>query len=311
MSVRTQTSGSPAPHFTPQELRKITKVEARRISDRLLRVLRELEPEDPGYGDVRGTVVELNMPLVRYAARRFGHRRANREDVLQTGVVGLLKAIDGFDTERGVEFATFALPTISGEIKRYFRDTAWPVHVARSLQERFLAVAQTTDRLEQELGRTPTEAEVAAESGLSLAEVLEARDAGHAYLVDSLDASPPSDDASHTRARSADRLGYEETDFALVEFRESVRPLLQELPYREQQLLELRFWRDLPQHEIGDRLGISQMHVSRLLTATLHRLRDMLESHESPDTPEPRIACEHHEAHSEPRPRAAAAAHRG
>ncbi|NUS56813.1 MAG: SigB/SigF/SigG family RNA polymerase sigma factor [Streptomycetaceae bacterium] len=307
MSVRTQANVSPAPRFTRQELRKITKAEARRISDRLLRVLRALEPEDPDYGDVRGTIVELNMPLVRYAARKFGHRRANREDVLQTGVVGLLKAIDGFDTERGVEFATFALPTISGEIKRYFRDTAWPVHVARSLQERFLAVAQTTDRLEQQLGRTPTEAEVAAEAGLTLAEVLEARDAGHAYLVDSLD-STPADDATHTHSRSADRLGYEETNFDLVEFRESVRPLLHDLPYREQQLLEMRFWRDLPQHEIGDRLGISQMHVSRLLTATLLRLRETLESDPPSEASEPRGP---RGAHPEPRPRAAAAARSG
>ncbi|MGA4545524.1 SigB/SigF/SigG family RNA polymerase sigma factor [Uniformispora flossi] len=308
MSVRTQANVSPAPRFTRQELRKITKAEARRISDRLLRVLRALEPEDPDYGDVRGTIVELNMPLVRYAARKFGHRRANREDVLQTGVVGLLKAIDAFDTERGVEFATFALPTISGEIKRYFRDTAWPVHVARSLQERFLAVAQTTDRLEQQLGHTPTEAEVAAEAGLSLAEVLEARDAGHAYLVDSLDAAAPTDDTSHTRSRPVDRLGYEETDFDLVEFRESVRPLLHDLPYREQQLLEMRFWRDLPQHEIGDRLGISQMHVSRLLTATLLRLREILESDRPPEASEPRGP---RGAHPEPRPRAAAAARTG
>lgn len=308
MSVRTQASTSPAPRFTREELRRIGKAEARCISDRLLRVLRDLEPENPDYGDVRGTVVELNMPLVRYAARKFGYRRGSREDVLQTGVVGLLKAIDGFDTERGVEFATFALPTISGEIKRYFRDTAWPVHVARSLQERFLAVAQTTDRLEQQLGRTPTEAEVAAEAGLTLADVLEARDAGHAYLVDSLDAAAPADEEPRTRTRPADRLGYEEADFGLVEFRESVRPLLRELPYREQQLLEMRFWRDLPQHEIGARLGISQMHVSRLLTATLVRLRAILESDDPPELAEPRGP---HGAHTGIRPRAATAVRSG
>ncbi|HSA50996.1 MAG TPA: sigma-70 family RNA polymerase sigma factor, partial [Yinghuangia sp.] len=205
------------------------------------------------------------------------------DDIFQTGTVGLLKAIDGYDVDRGSEFASFALPTISGEIKRFFRDTSWGVHVTRTLQERFLAVTRTVHQLEQELSREPTASEIAACLDMDVKDVREAREAGRAYMVDSIDAAPAGNDSSgRHRTPLADLLPYEERELDLVDFRESVKPLLSALPEREQMILEMRFWQDMPQREIGERLGVSQMHISRLLSATLSRLREQLESDAAP-----------------------------
>ncbi|UGQ12912.1 SigB/SigF/SigG family RNA polymerase sigma factor [Yinghuangia sp. ASG 101] len=273
-----------ATRYTADELRGMGKYEARALSDTLIRRLRTLAPEAVEYGELRGTIVELNLPLVRYAAREFGHRREAYEDILQTGIVGLIKAVDAYDVDRGVEFASFALPTISGEIKRFFRDTSWPVHVARGLQERFLAVTRTSDRLEQKLGREPTTEEIARQLGVTAQEVQDGRDAGRAYLVDSLDAGRGGDHEGESspqgRTPLTERLGYDDRELDLVDFRESVKPLMGTLSQREQLLLELRFWHALPQREIAARLGISQMHVSRLLSQTLAYLRERLEADE-------------------------------
>ncbi|MDI2125390.1 SigB/SigF/SigG family RNA polymerase sigma factor [Yinghuangia seranimata] len=278
------------PRYTRAELRRMSKDEARAASDELLRELRALDPADPLHGEIRAAVVELNMPLVRYVARAFSHRREPYDDILQTGVVGLLKAVDAYDVDRGVAFPSYALPTISGEIKRFFRDTSWPVHVTRGLQERFMAVARASDELEQAVGREPTEAEVAARLGLTPAEVREGREAGHGYLVDSLDLGTrvDSDGEGGPQARTplADRLGYDDDELDLVDFRVSIAPLLSALPYRERRMIEMRFWHDLSQREIARRLGISQMHVSRLLSTTLQQLRVMLEEDPSTTGPE-------------------------
>lgn len=291
MTARTRDGRVWPPRYTARELRAMGKQEARALSDDLIRTLRSLAPESPEYGDIRGTVVQLNLPLVRYVAREFSHRRDLYDDILQTGIIGLIKAVDAYDTDRGVEFASFALPTISGEIKRFFRDTSWPVHVARGLQERFLAVTRASDRLEQEMGREPTNDEIARRIGATPEEVQEGRNAGRAYLVDSLDAGNGGDhDADGSppgRTPLTERLGYDDRELDLVDFRESVKPLLSELAHREQLLLELRFWHGLPQREIAARLGISQMHVSRLLAATLTSLREQLEADEEPDSVEP------------------------
>lgn len=266
-----------------EELRSLDKTQVRRLTEQLLRRLRGLDHESEEYSRVRSTVVELNTALVHYVARGFARRRAAYDDIFQTGTVGLLKAIDGYDVDRGSEFASFALPTISGEIKRFFRDTSWGVHVTRTLQERFLAVTRTVDQLGQDLGRDPTAPEIAACLGMTVPEVNEAREASRAYLVDSIDASPGGNDGSgRDRTPLADMLGYDEAEYGLVDFRESVKPLLSALPQREKRILEMRFWQDLTQREIGEELGVSQMHISRILNTTLTRLRRQLEADAMP-----------------------------
>ncbi|WP_436774865.1 SigB/SigF/SigG family RNA polymerase sigma factor [Yinghuangia sp. YIM S09857] len=268
-----------------EEMRSLDKMQVRRLTEQLLRRLHGLDRGSDEYSRVRGTVVELNTALVHYVARGFARRRAAYDDIFQTGTVGLLKAIDGYDVDRGSEFASFALPTISGEIKRFFRDTSWGVHVTRTLQERFLAVTRTVDQLEQDLGREPTAPEIGACLDMTVPEVNEAREASRAYLVDSIDAAPSGNDGSgRDRTPLADLLGYDEAEYGLVDFRESVRPLLSALPQREKRILEMRFWQDLTQREIGEELGVSQMHISRILNTTLTRLRRQLEADPMPRT---------------------------
>lgn len=252
------------------------KAEARALSDALFRRLALLEPESAAYGYVRGTIIELNMPLVRFVAANFRHRSEDIEDIVQAGVIGLIKAVDGFDWRRGVEFVTYAIPTISGEIKRYFRDTSWPVRVPRSMQELYLAIVRGSDRLEQELGRAPTAEEIAQALGLRLEEVVSGLAARRLYRPGSLDAlrEAKSDD---TGSAMLERLGECDENLDLVEFREAVRPLLNQLPPRERTVLLLRFWGNHTQSEIAEQIGVSQMHVSRLLSATLTWLRECLE----------------------------------
>ncbi len=266
-----------------EEMRNLDKTEVRRLTEQLLRRMRDVGQESEAYGRLRAIVVALNTALVHYVARGFGRHRAPYDDIFQTGTVGLLKAIDGYDVDRGSEFASFALPTISGEIKRFFRDTSWGVHVTRTLQERFLAVTRTVHQLEQELSREPTASEIAACLDMDVKDVREAREAGRAYMVDSIDAAPAGNDSSgRHRTPLAELLPYDEREIDLVDFRESVKPLLSALPEREQMILEMRFWQDMPQREIGERLGVSQMHISRLLNGTLSRLREQLESDRPP-----------------------------
>ncbi|MFD9124872.1 SigB/SigF/SigG family RNA polymerase sigma factor [Kitasatospora sp. NPDC059571] len=266
------------------EMRAMGKAEARALSDALFARLAALEPGSAVYSYVRGTIIELNMPLVRFAAAGFRRRSADLDDVVQVGTVGLIKAVDGYDPARGVEFLTYAIPTITGEIKRFFRDTSWPVRVPRSLQECYLAVARASDRLEQHLGRLPTSAEVAEDLGIDEDEVVSGQRAGRVYRADSLDAlREAGDDTGRSRL---DRLGACDPELDLVDFRTSVRPLVAGLPQREQTVLRLRFWEGLTQSEIAERIGVSQMHVSRLLSATLARLRDGLDGDEA-EPPEP------------------------
>ncbi|MEV8093122.1 SigB/SigF/SigG family RNA polymerase sigma factor [Kitasatospora sp. NPDC085879] len=256
------------------------KTEARALSDALFERLADLEPGTRDYSYVRGTVIELNMPLVRFVAAGFRHRAADMDDILQVGTVGLIKAVDGYDHTRGVEFLTYAIPTITGEIKRFFRDTTWPVRVPRSLQELYLTVARSSDRMEQDLGRLPTPQELAAELGLTPDEVAAGLSAGRAYRSDSLDALRE-DGPDEAGSSLLDRLGACDPDIDLVDFRESVRPLLTELSERERTVLRLRFWGNHTQSEIAARIGVSQMHVSRILAATLSGLRERLEGRAS------------------------------
>ncbi|MFD7454872.1 SigB/SigF/SigG family RNA polymerase sigma factor [Kitasatospora sp. NPDC059827] len=271
----------PPPRPTEAELRTMGKTEARELSDALFRRLAELPRESGTYSYVRGTVIELNMPLVRFIAARFRHRPEDMDDILQVGTIGLIKAVDGYDPQRGVEFITYAIPTIAGEIKRFFRDTSWPVRVPRSMQELYLTVTRGSDRLEQELGRLPHPEEIAEDLHLTVEEATEGLVAGQVYRPNSLDALRDQD-TDETGSALLDRLGGCDPGIDLADFRTAVRPLLAELPEREQTVLKLRFWDGWTQSRIAERIGVSQMHVSRLLTATLARLREQLENEDAP-----------------------------
>ncbi|MGW6919341.1 SigB/SigF/SigG family RNA polymerase sigma factor [Kitasatospora sp. NPDC054939] len=269
------------PRPTEERLRTMGKAEARELSDALFDRLAALPRESHAYSYVRGTVIELNMPLVRFIAARFRHRSEAMEDILQVGTIGLIKAVDGFDRRRGVEFVTYAIPTIAGEIKRFFRDTSWPVRVPRSMQELYLLVTRGSDRLEQELGRLPRPEELAEDLGLTVEQVTEGLVAGRVYRPNSLD-SLREQDTDESGSALLDRLGECDTNLELAEFRTAVRPLLGRLPEREQTVLLLRFWGGCTQSEIAGRIGVSQMHVSRLLSSTLTRLREQLEDRDAP-----------------------------
>jgi len=245
-------------------------IDTRTLSRSLFLRLAALGENSPERGYVRDTLIELNLPLVRYAAARFRSRNEPMEDIVQVGTIGLIKAIDRFDCERGVEFPTFAMPTVVGEIKRFFRDTSWSVRVPRRLQELRLDLAKAGDELAQKLDRAPTVAELAERLELTKDEVVEGMAASNAYTASSLDAQPEEDDAE---GALADRIGYEDHGLEGIEYVESLKPLIAELPSRDRQILSLRFVANMTQSEIGDELGISQMHVSRLLSRTLVKLR--------------------------------------
>ncbi|MFJ8200213.1 RNA polymerase sigma factor SigF [Streptomyces sp. NPDC096152] len=244
--------------------------DARALSKSLFGRLESLEEGTHEYAYVRNTLVELNLALVKFAASRFRSRSEPMEDIIQVGTIGLIKAIDRFELARGVEFPTFAMPTIIGEIKRFFRDTSWSVRVPRRLQELRLDLAKAGDELSQRLDRAPTVAELAAHLGLTNDEVVEGMAASNAYTASSLDAQPEDDDSE---GALADRIGYEDHGLEGIEYVESLKPLIAELPSRDRQILSLRFVANMTQSEIGEELGISQMHVSRLLTRTLVKLR--------------------------------------
>ncbi|WP_416979189.1 RNA polymerase sigma factor SigF [Streptomyces sp. T028] len=253
-----------------EEIGRIGAVDARALSKTLFERLESLEEGTPAFSYVRNTLVELNLALVKFAASRFRSRSEPMEDIVQVGTIGLIKAIDRFELSRGVEFPTFAMPTIVGEIKRFFRDTSWSVRVPRRLQELRLDLAKAGDELAQKLDRSPTVAELAERLGITNDEVVEGMAAANAYTASSLDAQPEEDDAE---GALADRIGYEDHGLEGIEYVESLKPMIAELPPRERQILSLRFVAGMTQSEIGDELGISQMHVSRLLSRTLVRLR--------------------------------------
>jgi len=228
---------------------------------------------DGSDADARESLVHLNLPLVEHCARRFRNRGEPFEDLVQVGTIGLIKAVDRFDAERGVEFSTYATPTILGEIKRHFRDKGWAVRVPRRLQELRMAISGSTGELTQRLGRAPTARELAETIGCTVEEAIEAIESGNAYSTLSLDAG---DDAADGAATMLDVLGVDDEHLLHVEIRESIRPLLDALDPRARQILVLRFFRNLTQTQIAAEVGISQMHVSRLLTRTLEQLRSSL-----------------------------------
>ncbi len=226
--------------------------------------------DDPRHKALRDQLVEMHLPLVEYLARRFRNRGEPLDDLVQVATIGLIKSVDRFDTERGVEFSTYATPTIVGEIKRHFRDKGWAIRVPRRLQELKLSLAKATSELSQKQGRSPTVAELARHLGMTDEEVLEGLESANAYSTISLEAPDGGDDDSPA---VADTLGVEDESLEGVEYRESLKPLLEQLPVREKKILMLRFFGNMTQSQIAGELGISQMHVSRLLARTLSQLR--------------------------------------
>lgn len=254
--------------------------DARALSTPLFERLRSLEEGTDSYSYVRNTLVELNLSLVKYAATRFRRSGESWEDIVQVGTVGLIKAINRFDPDRGNEFMSFALPTVLGEIRRHLRDTGWSVHVPRRLQELRLDLAKASDALEQDLGRPPTPVELCDRLHITEAELCEGRLAANGFTSRSLDA--PLDDDNDGPGMVARRLGTDDEAFEKIENLEALKPLVAALSGRDRTILSLRFGDELTQAEIGERLGLSQMHVSRLLGRILGGLRTALLTDEPP-----------------------------
>jgi RNA polymerase sigma-B factor len=217
-------------------------------------------------------LVEL-MPLVRALASRYAGRGEPLEDLVQVGALGLIKAVDRFDVDRGVEFSSYAVPTIVGEIRRHFRDKAWAMHVPRRLKELSVRLSRVLDELTTELGRSPTIAELAAATQVEEEDVIDALDSANAYSTRSLHA--PFDDGDDTSL--ADKLGADDTGYAEVEDGSLVAAGLDALDERERRIVELRFFEEKTQSQIAAEVGISQMHVSRLLRSALATMRGRIE----------------------------------
>ena len=217
-------------------------------------------------------LIEL-MPLVRALASRYAGRGEPLEDLVQVGALGLIKAVDRFDVDRGVEFSSYAVPTIVGEIRRHFRDKAWAMHVPRRLKELSVRLSRVLDELTTELGRSPTIAELAAATGVEEEDVIDALDSANAYSTRSLHA--PFDDGDETSL--ADKLGEDDSGFAEVEDGSLVAAGLDALDERERRIVELRFFEEKTQSQIAAEVGISQMHVSRLLRSALATMRGRIE----------------------------------
>jgi RNA polymerase sigma-B factor len=220
----------------------------------------------------REELIRRCLPLARTLAGRYARAGESLEDLVQVANIGLIKAVDRFDPTRGIAFSSFAVPSILGELKRHFRDHGWAARVPRPLQERVLKVNGCTERLASRLGRAPKPREVAAETGLTVEEVLEALEAGTAFDSMSLDA-PLSRGEEEPGATYADSVGAIDDRLELIEYRSVVAATIRALPPREREVLVLRFAEDMTQSEIAARVGISQMHVSRLIRRSLERLQ--------------------------------------
>lgn len=269
------TRTTPGETLTAEEADVSAQAALRRRSHELFEVFRDNSSTEVERGAARDDLVLLHLPLVEHCARRFRNRGESYEDLVQVGSIGLIKSIDRFDLERGVEFSTYATPTIIGEIKRHFRDKGWAIRVPRRLQELRLQIAATTAELTQALGRSPMPRELAEAIGCSVEEIVEGLESGNAYATLSLDAGRDADEGSNAML---DVLGADDEDLGHVELRESIRPLLDQLDARDKRILMLRFFKNLTQSQIAEEIGVSQMHVSRLLTRTLSRLRAQLEA---------------------------------
>ncbi|WP_405885081.1 SigB/SigF/SigG family RNA polymerase sigma factor [Streptomyces sp. NBC_01136] len=270
-SARTRTGEAPLPNV--EDPRAVAPRDARELSRRFFQRLTELEEGTQEYQYARNTLIEMNMSLVRFAAGRFRHRGNDLEDIAQVGMIGLIKAIDRFEISREVEFTSFALPYIVGEIKRFFRDTTWAVHVPRRLQELRVELAKAREELASRLDREPSVAELATLMNLREDEVIEAQIAANGYNSSSLDAALAGDGGQDGEAVLADFIGMEDDGMRLVEDFHTLAPLVSELSERDRRIIHLRFVDEATQAEIGERLGCSQMHVSRLIKRIIEQLR--------------------------------------
>ncbi|MFJ8159822.1 SigB/SigF/SigG family RNA polymerase sigma factor [Streptomyces sp. NPDC096136] len=265
--------------------REVDPGEARQLTRVFFERLRSLEEGTPEYQYVRNTLIEMNISLVNFAARPFRDRPGGpeNEDIVQVGVIGLIKAIDRYELDRNTQFSTLALPYITGEIKRHFRDTTWTVRVPRRLQELRSLLARTTEDLTAATGQAPTPAELAAHLDLDEEEVRQGLVAANGYSAQSLDApagpaegresAPGPSRSAHSLAET---LGGADPALETVEDLHALAPLLSGLDERTTRILRMRFGQEMTQREIGEEIGMSQMHVSRLLTRTLGALREEL-----------------------------------
>ncbi|MFE7775200.1 RNA polymerase sigma factor SigF [Streptomyces sp. NPDC057445] len=261
-----------------EEAEKIAPKDARALSKLFFDRLRVLDEGTQEYQYARNTLVEMNLTLVRFAAGRFRNRGSGEmEDIVQVGTIGLIKAIDRFDLSREVEFTSFAMPCIVGEIKRYFRDSSWAVHVPRRLQELRGDLARAKEELSVRLGRDATVHELAEHLGLSEEEVIEGLVASNGYTAGSLDTplADSDDGPGHGGAARplAEVIGDRDPALELVEDFQTLAPLLEQLDDRELTILRMRFGQEMTQARIGADIGCSQMHVSRLLSRALAKLR--------------------------------------
>ena len=269
--VETGWPGNRGPQRTPTARQLSTREQSHALFDELG------DPATPEKrrASCREELVQLHLPLVDHCARRFTNRGEPLDDLVQVGTIGLIKSVDRFDNDRGVEFSTYATPTILGEIKRYFRDKGWAIRVPRRLQELRMSISAITGEMSQDLGRSPTPRELAEKLGVTVEEVMEGLESANAYSTLSLDAGDTNDDGGGGNTM-LDGLGEDDEALANVEIRASVKPLIEALPPREKRILLLRFFGGMTQSQIADEIGVSQMHVSRLLNRTLADLRDSL-----------------------------------
>jgi RNA polymerase sigma-B factor len=240
----------------------------------LLQAMAALPVNHPSRAALRDRAIEAWLPLAHHLAYRYSGRGEPTDDLAQTAAIGLIKAIDKFDPSRGVDFAGYAIPTIIGELKRHFRDRTWDIRVPRRLQELRLSISEANSSLLQTLGRSPTVADIAAHLKLTEEEVLEGLEGARAYNAVSL--STPTGDGERA-TELGDLLGGEDGEFALAELRIALGPALATLDKREQKILTLRFYGNLTQSQIAEQIGVSQMHVSRLLARALTKLRGQLD----------------------------------
>jgi RNA polymerase sigma-B factor len=248
----------------------VPKNDLRSVDREMFEQLAALEAGTSEHEALRAALIERHLPLVTFMARKFADRGEPLDDLIQVGTIGLIKAIDRFEISKGFEFSTFATPTIVGEIKRHFRDKTWAVRVPRRLQELGASVTKATTELTQKLDRSPTPKEIAKHLGITVDDVAEALESNAAYSTVSLDVT------SETSTSIGETFGALDEALEGVEYRESLKPLLAQLDDREKRILQMRFFENLSQSQIATELGISQMHVSRILNKVLSHLREGL-----------------------------------
>ncbi|QKW47779.1 RNA polymerase sigma factor SigF [Streptomyces microflavus] len=254
---------------------KVAPKDARALGALFFEQLQVLEEGTREYQYARNTLIEMNVSLVHFAAKRFRNRgNGEMEDIVQVGTIGLIKAIDRFELSREVEFTSFAVPYIVGEIKRFFRDSTWAVHVPRRLQELRVTLAKAKEELAAQIGRDATVAELADHLNIDEEEVIERLIASNGYTAGSLDLPVGTSQDSAETVTYGDIKGDDDPALELIENLHALAPLIETLDEREREILAMRFGQEMTQAQIGEHLGISQMHVSRLLARTLTKLRN-------------------------------------